>query len=226
MEEQFERTKLILGDDAVNKLRSSHVAIFGVGGVGGYVAEALARAGIGEIDIIDADTVSESNINRQIIALHSTVGRLKVDVAQERILDICPDTIVRAHAVFFLPENADTFDFSEYDYVIDAIDTVSGKIAIIEKAKAAGVPVISCMGAGNKTDPTAFRVCDISKTSVCPLARVMRHELKKRGIKGVKAVYSEEPPIKNNSGAPGSLPFVPPVAGLIMAGEVIKDIVE
>ncbi len=225
MNEQFERTKLILGEDAVNKLRSSHVALFGVGGVGGYAAEALARAGIGEIDLIDADVVSESNINRQIIALHSTVGRRKVDVARERILDICPDVKVRAHAVFFLHETADTFDFSEYDYVIDAIDTVSGKLAIIEKAKASGVPVISCMGAGNKTDPTAFRVCDISKTSVCPLARVMRYELKKRGIKGVKAVYSEEPPIKNNSGSPGSLPFVPPVAGLIMAGEVIKDIV-
>lgn len=224
MEEQFERTKLILGDDAVRKLRSSHIALFGVGGVGGYTAEALARAGIGEIDITDADTVSESNINRQIIALHSTVGRLKVDVARERILDICPDIKVKTNAVFFLPENADTFDFSEYDYVIDAIDTVSGKIAIIEKAKAVGVPVISCMGAGNKTDPTAFRVCDISKTSVCPLARAVRHELKKRNIKDVKVVYSEETPIQNGGKAPGSLPFVPPVAGLIMAGEVIKDI--
>lgn len=231
MKEQFERTEMLLGTEALEKLHSAHIALFGVGGVGGYVAEALCRAGVGEIDLIDADTVSESNINRQIIALHSTVGKLKVEAARERIADICPDIKVNARAVFFLPENASDFDFSVYDYVIDAIDTVSGKIAIIERAKAAGVPVISCMGAGNKTDPTAFKVCDISKTKVCPLARVMRCELKKRGIKNVKVVYSEEPPKKSVAGSengravPGSVSFVPSVAGLIIAAEVVKDLI-
>lgn len=223
METQFSRTELVFGKEGVKRLSKSRVAVFGIGGVGGYTVEALARAGVGAIDIIDSDKVCLSNINRQIIATHSTVGRYKVDVAAERIADINPECKVNSYKTFFLPENAGEFDFSSYDYVVDAIDTVAGKIAIIEKAQKSGVPVISAMGAGNKVDPTAFEVADISKTSVCPLARVMRRELAKRGISGVKVVYSKEP--KNSSGdITGSTPFVPPVVGLIIAGEVIKEL--
>ncbi|MDE6442497.1 MAG: tRNA threonylcarbamoyladenosine dehydratase [Clostridia bacterium] len=224
METQFSRTELVFGKDSVERLSKSRVAVFGVGGVGGYVVEALARAGVGAIDVIDKDKVCLSNINRQIIATRSTVGRDKVDVAAERIADINPQCKVTAHKTFFLPETAEEFDFTLYDYVVDAIDTVAGKIAIIEKAKKSGVPVISAMGAGNKVDPTAFEVADISKTSVCPLARVMRRELGKRGISGVKVVYSREQPKKSAADITGSTPFVPPVVGLIMAGEVIKQL--
>jgi len=228
----FSRTALLLGEGGVEKLKKARVAVFGVGGVGGYVVEALARSGVGALDLIDKDTVSESNINRQIIALHSTVGRLKTEVAAERAKDINPDICVRTHNVFYLPETAETFDFSQYDYVVDAIDTVSGKIALIEQAKRAKVPVISSMGAGNKLDPTAFEVADITKTSVCPLARVMRRELKKRGIEHVKVVYSKEEPLpspltdaESGKSIPGSVAFVPSVVGLILAGEVIKDLI-
>ena len=233
MTNQFTRSEWLLGTDGVDRLRKSRVAVFGVGGVGGYAVEALARSGVGTIDLIDNDCVSLSNINRQIIALHSTLGRLKVDVAAERIHDICPDTVVHRHACFFLPENADSFDFSQYDYVIDAIDTVSGKIEIILRAQAAGVPVISAMGAGNKLDPTRFRVADIYDTKVCPLARAMRGLLKKRGVKKLKVVYSEEEAMTplgadeedtSKRQSPGSLAFVPSVAGLILAGEVIRDL--
>lgn len=230
MKEQFERTALLLGEEAVEKLAGSHVAVFGVGGVGGFAVEALARAGVGALSLFDNDTVALSNLNRQIIATHETIGRQKVEVMKERILSINPAARVETYPVFFLPENKDAFDFSRYDYVIDAIDTVSGKIAIIEKAKEAGVPVISAMGAGNKLDPTRFTVTDISKTRVCPLAKVMRRELKKRNISKVKVVYSEEEPIntgkfgENGKPLPGSCAFVPSVAGLILAGEVIKDL--
>jgi tRNA A37 threonylcarbamoyladenosine dehydratase len=229
--EQFSRLVMMFGEEGVIRLRKARVAVFGIGGVGGYVTEALARSGIGTLDITDSDTVAESNLNRQIIALHSTVGQYKVDVMAERIQDICPDTAVNVHRCFFLPETAGEFDFTQYDYVVDAIDTVTGKLSIIEKAKAAGVPVISAMGAGNKLDPTALRVADISKTSVCPLARVMRYELRKRGIKDVKVVYSEEQPRESSGGRsehgkaiPASNAFVPSVMGLIIAGEIIKDI--
>ncbi len=232
MKEEFTRTAHIYGERAIEKLACSHVAIFGVGGVGGFACEALARAGIGEIDIFDKDTVSLSNINRQIIALHSTVGMPKTDVMKERIIDINPDCVVKSHNVFYLPENADEFDLSKYDYIIDAVDTVSAKLEIICRADRLGIPVISAMGAGNKTDPTQFKVSDINSTTVCPLARIMRRELKKRGIKKLKVVYSTEEPIKNNAKVsdigkptPGSLPFVPSVMGLIIAGEVIKGIV-
>lgn len=233
MQNEFSRTELLLGADAMNKLKNSRVAVFGVGGVGGYAVEALARSGVGTLDLIDNDTVSITNINRQIIALHSTVGMLKVDAAAERIRDICPDTIVNRHACFFLPETADQFDFSQYDYVIDAIDTVSGKVEIILRAQAAGVPVISAMGAGNKLNPSAFKVADIYATKVCPLARAMRGLLKKKGVKQLKVVYSEEEAMKpreeiNENGRilPGSLAFVPPVVGLMLAGEVIKDLIK
>lgn len=230
---QFSRTALLLGEEGVAKLKNSRVAVFGVGGVGGYVVEALARSGVGAIDLIDKDVVSISNINRQIIALHSTVGRPKTEVMAERIQDINPDIRVHTHNVFYLPETAAQFDFSQYDYVVDAIDTVAGKIALIEHAKNAGVPVISSMGAGNKLDPTAFEVADIAKTSVCPLARVMRRELKKRGIEHVKVVYSKEEPLptketdeETGKAVAGSIAFVPSVVGLIIAGEVIKDLVK
>lgn len=228
--ERLSRIGMMLGEDGIDKLRAARVAVFGIGGVGGFAVEALARSGVGTLDLIDSDTVAESNLNRQIIALHSTLGQYKVDVMAGRIHDINPEAEVNAHRCFFLPETAGGFDFTQYDYVIDAIDTVTGKIAIIEKARAAGVPVISAMGAGNKLDPTALRVADISKTSVCPLARVMRYELRKRGIKGVKAVYSEEQPFAasaqtpHGKPAPASNAFVPSVMGLIIAGEVIKDI--
>ena len=202
------------------------MAVFGVGGVGGYVVEALARSGVGALDLVDNDVVKESNLNRQIIALHSTIGAQKTAVAAARVKDINPQIKVREHNVFFLPENAELFDFSLYDYVVDAIDTVSGKIALIEKAKAAKVPVISSMGTGNKLNATAFEVADISQTSVCPLARVMRRELKKRGIENVKVVYSKEEPKDTAGSVPASIAFVPPVAGLIIAGEVIKDLIK
>lgn len=227
MKEIFSRGASLLGEDGIARLRASRVAVFGVGGVGGFAAEALARSGVGALDLIDHDTVSPSNINRQIIALHSTVGRKKVEVMAERIADICPDTVVRTFDTFYLPETAHLFDFSIYDYVVDAIDTVSGKIALVMQAKAAGIPIICAMGAGNKTDPSAFRVADISQTKVCPLAKVMRVELRKRGITDVKVVYSEEPPlIPLEEGVPGSLAFVPSAAGLMMAGAVVMDLAD
>ena len=230
MENQFERTKMLLGEKAVEKLKKSRVAVFGIGGVGGHIAEALVRAGIGEIDVIDRDVVSISNINRQIIALNSTVGLPKTEVFKKRALDINPDVKVNCHNVFFMPDTSDMFDFSKYDYVADAIDTVTGKIEIIMKAQKAGVKVISSMGTGNKLDPTLFEVTDIYKTSVCPLARVMRRELKNRGVKHLKVVYSKEEAIKTNitengKAVPGSISFVPSVAGLIIAGEIIKDLI-
>lgn len=231
--EQFQRTELLLGNEAMQKLSKAHVIIFGVGGVGGYAAEAVARSGVGHISLVDMDTVSASNINRQIIALHSTVGRYKTEVMRDRILDINPAAEVTVHNCFYMPENADKFDFSRYDYVVDAVDTVTAKIEIIMQSKQHNVPVISSMGAGNKLDPTKFEVADIYKTSVCPLARVMRYELKRRGVKELKVVYSTEQPAKRNTGdetafhgkiAPGSTAFVPSVAGLIIGAEVIKDI--
>ncbi len=245
---RFSRTQLLYGEETMGRLASSRVAVFGIGGVGGYVVEALARSGIGALDLIDDDKVCLTNINRQIIATSSTVGKYKVDVAKERILDINPDCEVRTYKTFFLPETQDQFDFKEYDYVVDAIDTVSGKIAIVEKAKEAGVPVISSMGAGNKLNPAMFEVADIYKTSVCPLAKVMRHELRKRGIDSLKVVYSKEKPIRpledmsiscrqhcvcppgtvrkctERRDIPGSTAFVPSVAGLIIAGEVLNDL--
>ncbi|MDO5141099.1 MAG: tRNA threonylcarbamoyladenosine dehydratase [Eubacteriales bacterium] len=235
---QFSRTELLLGSSSTEILNASRVAVFGIGGVGGFVVEALARAGIGTFDLIDNDTVSLTNINRQIIATHSTIGRLKTEAAAERLRDINPQAIINIRNTFFLPENAESIDFSRYDYVVDAIDTVSGKLAIIMSAKAAGVPVISSMGTGNKLDPTALTVADIYNTSVCPLARVMRTELKKRGVKELKVVYSQEKPLtpccspdveveKPAAGrrqTPGSVSFVPSAAGLIIAGEVIKDL--
>ena len=223
MEEQFSRTEGLRGEEAVAHLHGCHVAVFGVGGVGGFVAEALTRTGVGTIDLIDKDTVCESNLNRQIIALHSTIGRDKVDVMKERILDIYPQAVVNAHKCFFLPETRQLFDFSQYDYVVDAVDTVTAKIELVMACKEAGVPIISSMGAGNKLDPTAFEVADIYKTSVCPLARVMRRELKKRDVKHLKVVYSKEEPVVRRE-TPASAAFVPSVAGLIIAGEVIKDL--
>lgn len=234
---EFSRSALLLGDDGIEKLKKARVAVFGVGGVGSYAVEALARSGVGALDLIDDDVVSLTNINRQLIALHSTIGRAKTEVAAERIADINPECRVRTYRTFYTPETAAEFDFSEYDYIIDAIDTVSGKIALAVQAQEAGVPIISAMGAGNKLDPTAFEVADIYKTSVCPLARVMRRELKKRGIKKLKAVYSREEAMTpkgdtQEEGAahkkrqtPGSVAFVPSVAGLIIAGEVIKDLI-
>lgn len=234
MNERFEREALLLGEDAVCRLASSRVALFGVGGVGSYAAEALARAGVGEIVLVDSDCVSRSNINRQLCALESTVGRPKVEVVAERLRDINPNIRVICRNEFFLPENAHLFDFSSYDYVIDAIDTVAGKIAIAQASLAANTPMISCMGTGNKLDPTAFRVTDLAKTSGCPLARVMRRELKKRGILHLKVVYSEEAPIEipvhlnpeTGKQVPASISFVPPVAGLIAAGEAVKCLVK
>ncbi len=232
MENQFQRTEMLLGNEGVKKLSSSHVVVFGVGGVGGYVAEALARSGVGRFTLVDMDTVSVTNINRQIIALHSTIGKYKTEVMADRIHDINPDATVTVKNCFFVPENADEFDFSEYSYVVDAVDTVTAKIEIVMKAIGSGVPVISSMGAGNKLDPTRFKVSDIYKTSVCPLARVMRYELKKRGVKKLKVVYSDENPIRNSSETvngkpvPGSSAFVPSVAGLIIASEIVKDIIK
>ena len=246
MTEQFSRTGLLLGSEGVEKLQKARVAVFGVGGVGGYVVEALARSGVGTLDIIDADKVCLSNLNRQIIATHKTIGEYKVDAAKERILEINPDAVVHAHRCFYLPETADQFDFTQYDYVVDAIDTVTGKIELVMQADRAKTPIISSMGAGNKLDPTAFRVADIYKTNVCPLAKVMRRELKKRGIGKLKVVYSEEKPLtpladtdstqtsdtvenvregSPRRQTPGSTAFVPSVVGLIIAGEVVKDII-
>ncbi len=244
MAEQLSRTERLIGQENIEKLAAARVAVFGIGGVGGFTVEALARSGIGHIELVDHDTVALSNLNRQIIATHDTIGRDKVDVMKERILSINPDAEVTVHKCFFLPENKDEFDFTKYTYVVDAVDTVTAKLTIIEEAKKAGVPVISSMGTGNKLDPTKFEVADISKTSVCPLAKVMRRELKKRGISHVKVVYSKEeaisPSVEENASqcgeqngenttgrkkiAPGSISYVPSVAGLIIAGEVIKDI--
>ena len=250
MESTFSRTEILLGKEAVEKLKNKRVMVFGVGGVGGYVCEVLARTGVGSIDLVDNDTVNESNINRQIIATRKTIGRYKVDVMAERINDINPECRVNAHRMFFLPENSHEFDFRDYDYVVDAVDTVTAKIQIIAACNEAGTPVLSSMGAGNKLDPTKFQVADIYKTSIDPLARVMRHELKKRGIKKLKVVFSTELPVKPKgnvekspdesetsayhdaaSGAfkkapPGSVAFVPSVAGMIIGGEVIKDLIK
>lgn len=227
----FSRAELLLGEEALHKLRSARVALFGIGGVGSFAAEALARGGVGHITLVDGDTVSITNINRQLIALHSTVGKEKTAVMAERIADISPETEVETYPVVYGAENRDLLDFSTYDYVIDAIDTVTSKLILIEEAKKTGVPVISCMGTGNKFHPERFEVTDISKTSVCPLAKVMRKELKVRGIKNVKVVYSKEEPQKpaespetGKRQIPGSLSFVPPVAGLLLAGEVIRHI--
>lgn len=234
MSEIFSRTEMLIGKTATQKLQNSRVAVFGVGGVGGYVAEALARCGVGTIDLIDNDRVSESNINRQIIALSSTVGMMKTEVMKSRILDINSAAQVNTFNLFVLPENIDSIDLTVYDYIVDAIDTVSGKLAIIEKAYSLGIPVISSMGTGNKLDPTKFEISDIYKTSVCPLARVMRYELKKRGVKKLKVLYSKEEPVKAQTTAdgtgkravPGSISFVPSVAGLIIGGEVVKDLIK
>ena len=223
MKEQFSRTAQLLGNENVENLFDKHVIVFGVGGVGGYVVEALARSGVGKISIVDNDVVNESNINRQIIALHSTVGMQKVEVLKNRILDINPECQVFVYNQFFLPENSNDFDFSIYDYVVDAVDTVTAKIEIIKKSKESNVPVISSMGTGNKLNPMGFKVSDISKTKVCPLARVMRNELKKRGISKVKCVYSEENPVIQTQ-TPASVAFVPSVAGLLIASEVVKDL--
>ena len=241
MADQYSRTRLLLGHDGIEKLRNARIALFGLGGVGGYAAEALARAGVGHMDLIDDDTISLTNLNRQILATHSSIGKYKVDVAADRIRDIDPSIEVRTFQTFYLPDTAALFDFSQYDYVLDAIDTVTGKLMLIAQAKEAGTPVISCMGTGNKLDATAFEVADITKTSGCALARIMRKECAKRGIKGVKVVYSKELPLEpledpddplepqregsSRRSTPGSTAFVPGVAGLIMAGEVIKDLI-
>ena len=246
---QFSRTQLLLGEEGMKKLAGARVAVFGIGGVGGYVCEALVRSGVGAFDLIDDDKVCLTNLNRQIIATRKTVGKYKTDVMKERMLEINPDVNVRIHKCFFLPENADEFPFEDYDYIVDAVDTVTAKLELVMKAKEKGVPIISSMGAGNKMDPTAFEVADIYETSVCPLAKVMRHELRKRGIPGLKVVYSKEKPIAPKEDmansckthcicppgtarkctqrrqVPGSNAFVPSVVGLIIAGEVIKDLV-
>lgn len=226
------RTEILFGTENLEKLKAARVAVFGIGGVGGYTVEALARSGIGTLDLIDKDTVSISNINRQIYATHQTVGKYKVEVAKERILSINPEAVVNTYPVFYLPETAGNFDFAVYDYIVDAIDTVTGKIELVMQAQKANTPIISSMGAGNKIEPAAFEVADIYDTSVCPLAKVMRRELKKRGIKKLKVVYSKEKPVapkieieeKSRRQVPGSNAFVPSVAGLIMAGEIIKDL--
>ena len=229
MPEQFARTELILGQEAMDRLRRSRVAVFGIGGVGGYVVEALARSGVGSLDIIDHDKVSMTNINRQIIASTNTVGRDKVDVMKERILSINPDAVVNVSKSFFLPETAYLFDFGKYTYVVDAIDTVTAKIELVLRVGDAGVPVISCMGTGNKLEPAMLEIADIYQTSVCPLAKVMRRELRKRNVEKLKVLYSKEEPVKNylsiqGRAVPGSVSFVPSVAGLIIASEVIKEI--
>lgn len=244
---QFSRTELLLGKDAMDKLASKRVAVFGIGGVGSYAAEALVRSGVGAVDLIDDDKVCLTNINRQLYATQKTIGKYKVDVAAERVAEINPHAVVRTYKTFYTPETSDQFDFSQYDYVVDAIDTVTGKIALVLQAQASNTPIISAMGAGNKLDPTAFEVSDLYQTSVCPLAKVMRKELSRRGVKSLKVVYSKEPPLtplntadtnstdeqnteqSNHSKrrqTPGSVSFVPPVVGLIIAGEVIKDIVK
>ncbi len=235
MSDQLTRTRLLIGDEGVERLKNAHVAVFGLGGVGSYVVEALARSGVGTLDIVDDDTIALSNLNRLLYATHENIGQPKADVVKARIVSIRPETVVNAYRCFYLPETADRFDFTQYDYVADAIDTVSGKLQLALQAHTANVPIISAMGAGNKLDPSAFEVADIAKTSVCPLARVMRRELKKRGIEHLKVVYSKEPPIdpqgepETDGGhrkrqTPGSCAFVPSVAGLIMAGEIIRDL--
>ena len=222
-EERFSRTKMLIGEDGVETLQKSRVIVFGIGGVGGFVVEALSRAGIGSIDIVDNDTVSASNINRQIYALDSTVGAYKVDVAAARIRDINPECAVTTHRCFFLPDRADRFDFSRWDYVVDAVDTVAAKIEIIKRAKDAGTRVISCMGTGNKLDASRFRIADIAETSVCPLARVVRRELKKKGMEKVPVLYSTEPPSVSGK-VPASISFVPAAAGLLIAQKVVCDL--
>ena len=235
MSEQFLRTEMLLGSEAIRRLQKARVAVFGLGGVGGYAVEALARSGVGSLDLIDSDTVSVSNLNRQLLATHSTVGMLKVDAARNRVLDINPDCIVRTYPVFYTPDTAGQFDFTQYDYIVDAIDTVTGKLALVERAKAADTPIICSMGTGNKLDASAFRVADISKTAMCPLARVMRKELSKRGIRHLKVVYSQEEALtptgwEEEAAAlgkrqiPGSVAFVPGAAGLLLAGEVVRDL--
>ena len=235
MLEQFLRTEMLLGSEALTRLQSARVAVFGLGGVGGYAVEALARSGVGSLDLIDSDTVSVSNLNRQILATHSTVGMLKVDAARNRVLDINPACNVKTWPVFYTPDTADSFDFTQYDYIVDAIDTVTGKLALVERAKAAGTPIICCMGTGNKLDASAFQVADISKTTMCPLARVMRRELAKRGIRHLKVVYSQEEALTptgweeeaatlGKRQIPGSVAFVPGAAGLLLAGEVVRDL--
>ena len=228
MNPQFSRTENLIGTYALQKLENCHVAVFGIGGVGGYVVEALVRAGVGKIDLIDSDCVDITNINRQIIALHSTVGKPKVEVMRDRILDINPNIKVTIFPILFLPENSHIFDFSKYDYVVDAIDNVTAKIELAVKCQECGTPIIASMGTGNKLDPLKFEITDIYKTSVCPLAKVMRYELKKRGVKKLKVLYSKEEPIKNQIDpcTPMSISFVPSSAGLIIAGEVIKDIIK
>ena len=226
MENQYTRTIAVLGEDAIKKLNNCCVAVFGVGGVGSYTVEALARAGGGKIDLIDNDTFNITNLNRQLYATHKTIGKYKVDVAKNRILDINPYCVVTVHKTFYLPENADTFNLSQYDYIVDAIDTVAAKVELVIRADKCGTPIISSMGTGNKMHPEMFEVTDIYKTSVCPLAKVMRTRLKKEGIKKTKVVYSKEKPIKNTDNIIGSVPFVPGVAGLIIAGEVIRDLIE
>ena len=233
---EFSRTQLLLGEKAMNRLASSRIAIFGIGGVGGYVVEALARSGVGALDLVDNDTVSLTNLNRQIIALQSTLGLFNVDVARDRILDISPSCRVQTYRTFFLPETASLFDFAQYDYVVDAVDTVKAKLELVLSAKEAGVPIISCMGAGNKLNPSAFRIADIYSTSVCPLARVMRSECRKHGIDHLKVLYSTEPPITpfvsgdeqppdGKRSIPGSTAFVPSAAGLMIAADVISDLI-
>ena len=237
MIEQFSRTEILLGAEAMEKLYKARVAVFGIGGVGGYTVEALARCGVGAMDLIDSDTVSVSNINRQILATHSAVGKLKVEVAKARVLDINPNCDVKTHPCFYLPDTADQFDFTQYDYIVDCIDTVTGKLQLVERAMAVGTPIICSMGTGNKLDPSAFQVADISKTTMCPLARIMRKELKKRGINHLKVVYSQEEALTpvgteeecallGKRQIPGSTAFVPGTAGLILAGEVIKDLIK
>ena len=235
MKDELLRTAMLLGEEAVDNLQKARVAIFGIGGVGGYTLEALARAGVGQLDLIDSDTVSRSNINRQILATQSTVGIPKVEAGKKRVLDINPDCVVRTWEIFYTPETADQFDFTRYDYIVDAIDTVTGKLMLIQRAHECGTPIISCMGTGNKLDASAFEVSDISKTTMCPLARIVRKELGKRGIKHLKVVYSKEEALSptgweeeakalGKRQIPGSVSFVPGAAGLILAGEVIKDI--
>ena len=235
MEEQFSRTAMLLGEEGVVRLRQARVAVFGLGGVGGYVVEALARAGIGGLDLVDKDTISVSNLNRQILATHPSIGMEKTEAARRRVAEINPDCVVRAYPMFYLPDTADAFDLCQYQYIVDAMDTVTAKLTLVQQAAEAGTSIISCMGTGNKLDPTAFQVADISKTSICPLARVMRKELGKRGIRHLKVVYSKEEAIKptgweeeaaaeGKRQIPGSVSFVPGAAGLILAGEVIKDI--
>ena len=226
MKEEFCRTSLLIGEDGIEKLNKSKVAVFGVGGVGGYVVEALVRAGVGKIDVIDNDIINLSNLNRQIVALYSTLGKFKVDVIKERALDINPEAEIGTYKIFFDNSTQEQFDFSKYDYVIDAIDSVKSKLLLIECCKKANIPIISSMGTGNKLDPSKFEVTDISKTSVCPLARVMRIELKKRGIKKLNVLYSKEIPVKNGQRTPSSISFVPPVAGLIIAGKVVNDLIK